>query len=400
MSRSPGARLGLVAPHLSPAPVAGPAAGRSVRSRLPAELLDAGWREVRPWVYCRDHAVPRPAGLEAAGVHPHLLADRAPVALEECLFWDTETTGLGGAGTVIFLVGLGWAEGDRFRLHQVFLADLPGERALLEYLRGIFARYRVFVSYNGRAFDAAVLRTRLVLSGVTMALGYQLDLLYLARRFWKRITGDCRLTTIEREVLGVERSGDVPGWMVPEIYFDSLRRGRLGQLPAVFRHNREDVASLARLLGVIERILRPGPDAAGRVDRAAVGVFLLQRGDERGGGLLRQAYDAGDAEAGRWLSLYLKRRGDWAGAVRLWEDLRATHGSLFAAVELSKFYEHRARNLEAALGCIRPFLVLERRVLGTGTGELARREARIRVKLARGPQPVTDASPAAVRQPQ
>ena len=32
------------------------------------------------------------------------------------------------------------------------------------------------------------------------------------------------------------------------------------------------------------------------------------------------------------------------------------HGSLRAAVELSKYYEHRARDLEAALGAIAPFL--------------------------------------------
>ena len=32
------------------------------------------------------------------------------------------------------------------------------------------------------------------------------------------------------------------------------------------------------------------------------------------------------------------------------------HGSLRAAVGLSKYYEHRARDLEAALGAIAPFL--------------------------------------------
>ena len=170
----------------------------------------------------------------------------------------------------------------------------------------------------------------------------------------------------------------------------------------VFRHNEHDVISLARLLGVVEQILRSDPGAgtdpaagAVPVDRGAVGVFLVQRGDPGGVTLLHEAYAAGDVEAGRWLSLHLKRQGDWPGAVRLWEDLREAHGSLFAAVELSKFHEHRARNLEAALACILPFRVLERRALegraGAATGgaaaaagyQLGRREARIRVKLAR-----------------
>ena len=368
--------------------------------RIAEQLLAAGWREVHPLVYSRDAALPRPPRLPADTVHPHLVPEHCPV--EQCLFWDTETTGLGGAGTVIFLVGFAWVEGDKLHFHQVFLADLPGERAFLEYLRSIISRFPVFVSYNGKAFDSSILRTRFVLSSMTMALGFQLDLLYLARRFWRRLTGDCRLTTIEQRVLGIERTGDVPGWMVPEIYFDSLRRGSLGQLPVVFRHNEHDVISLARLLGVVEQILRSDPGAgtdpaagAVPVDRGAVGVFLVQRGDPGGVTLLHEAYAAGDVEAGRWLSLHLKRQGDWPGAVRLWEDLREAHGSLFAAVELSKFHEHRARNLEAALACILPFRVLERRALegraGAATGgaaaaavyQLGRREARIRVKLAR-----------------
>jgi uncharacterized protein YprB with RNaseH-like and TPR domain len=379
VSRSLGERLsvaasagGLVAgPPLPAAPV--------TASRLAGQLEHGGWRAVAPYVYCRDSDVPSPAGFAADCLYDHLLPEACE--LQQCLFWDTETTGLAGAGTVIFLVGLGWLEGSRLRFHQVFLTDFPGERAFLEYIRAIISRYEVFVSYNGKAFDSAILKTRLVLSGMTMAFGHQLDLLYLARRFWRRITGNCRLATIERQVLGLERAGDVPGWMVPEIYFDSLRRGVLGELPVVFRHNEADVITLAHLLAVVGDVLGRGPDEerAVPVDLAAVGAFLLQRGDARGPALLRRAYAGGDAEAGRLLSLYLKRAGDWADAVTLWEDMRQVHGSCFAAVELSKFYEHRARDLEAALACITPFLG------DLMTADRGRREARIRAKLQRAP---------------
>ena len=346
-------------------------------SRLAGQLERAGWRAVAPFVYCRDSDVPSPSGLAAGGLQGHLLPDAC--GLRQCLFWDTETTGLAGAGTVIFLVGLGWLEGSRLRFHQVFLTDFPGERAFLEYVRAIISRYEVFVSYNGKAFDSTILKTRLVLSGMTMAFGYQLDLLYLARRFWRRVTDNCRLATIERQVLGLERTGDVPGWMVPEIYFDSLRRGVLGELPAVFRHNREDVVTLARLLEVVDRILRCGPEEERPVpvDLTGVGAFLLQCGDGAGSALLRRAYGDGDAEAGRVLSLHLKRSGAWTDAVTLWKDMRLVHGSCFAAVELSKFYEHRARDPAAALECIAPFR-------GDPAGpDLEHREARLRAKLER-----------------
>ena len=374
MSRSLGERLSVATSAGGALDMAPPPAQAS---RLAAQLEGAGWRVVAPYVYCRDSDVPSPLPPPAHGVRGHLLPDQCD--LEHCLFWDTETTGLAGAGTVIFLVGFAWLEGTRLRFHQVFLADFPGERSFLEYLRGIISRYEVFVSYNGKAFDSTILKTRLVLSGMTMALGYQLDLLYLARRFWRRITGNCRLTTIEQEVLGLERAGDVPGWMVPEIYFDSLRRGVLGELPVVFRHNEADVITLAHLLAVVGDVLGRGPDEerAVPVDLAAVGAFLLQRGDARGPALLRRAYAGGDAEAGRLLSLYLKRAGDWADAVTLWEDMRQVHGSCFAAVELSKFYEHRARDLAAALACIAPF---RGDLMAADRG---RREARIRAKLQR-----------------
>ena len=45
---------------------------------------------------------------------------------------DTETTGLAtAAGTVAFLIGLGWWEDDRFRQVQLLLPDHPAEPGLL-----------------------------------------------------------------------------------------------------------------------------------------------------------------------------------------------------------------------------------------------------------------------------
>ena len=351
MSASVRERLGMMtgAELLVPSAAAG-------ASRVPEQLHAAGWREIAPYVYVRDGDAAVPARVAGGEAACRLLP--ADCRTGDCLFWDTETTGLAGAGTVIFLVGCAWVEGPRVRFHQVFLADFPGEQRFLEHLRDLFARFRVFVSYNGKAFDSNILKTRLVMSGVTMALGYQLDLLYLARRFWRRLLDNCQLTTIEQEVLGVRRGDDIPGWMAPEIYFDSLRRGVLGQLPAVFRHNEADVLALVRLLAVVNGVLAGDADREPPVgvDRGAVGSFLLQHGDRRGARVLRQAYRAGDEHAGHLLGQHFKRAGNWRSAVPLWRDMARGHGSLRAAVELSKYYEHRARDLEAALGAIAPFL--------------------------------------------
>ena len=57
------------------------------------------------------------------------------VDLEDIVFLDTETTGLaGGAGTLIFLVGLGRFRKGKFQLRQYFLRDPAEEAGMLEAL--------------------------------------------------------------------------------------------------------------------------------------------------------------------------------------------------------------------------------------------------------------------------
>ena len=354
---------------------AGPAVGSS-RGDLGAELTATGWQQVAPHVHVRTQDADPPKELAAAAC---LLPEGA--RRDDCLFYDTETTGFGGAGVVVFLVGLGWWERGRLRVQQVFLSDYPGERDFLHYIRDAAARFGVFVSYNGKAFDSHVLESRFVLSGKTMAVGYQLDLLHVARRLWRGITADCRLPTIERHVLGVHRSGDVPGRLVPDLYFDCLRSSSLGRMPEVFLHNRLDVASLVLLLEAMQRLMT-GRDLGVATDGAALGDMLLQRGHANAVDVLLGAYQDGDVEAGRLLSLHHKRACDFDAALRLWQDMFDRHKSLFAAVELSKHYEHRRRDYHTALNYLLPYRVLER-ALGDGS-ELGKRIARLRRKIGAG----------------
>ena len=49
-----------------------------------------------------------------------------------------------------------------------------------------------------------------------------LDLLYGARRLWRLRYDSCRLVDLENQVLGVERQGDLPGALIPYVYFEYL----------------------------------------------------------------------------------------------------------------------------------------------------------------------------------
>ena len=274
--------------------------------------------------------------------------------MEQCAFFDTETTGLAGAAAVVFLFGIAVVRGDRMVVEQVFLEDFPGEPAFLKHVEDLLSGYRLFVSFNGKSFDKTILNTRFLVDGSDLKIPEHLDLLYPSRRLWASITVDCRLKTLEEDILGIDRGEDIDGCEVPEIYFKFLRTGKLGQLPVVFDHNYSDVVTVARLLETIDQALA-GADSV-PVDRHGVGHLLLALGDRGGLEHLRRGYVDGQIVCGRVLGGELKRSGAWSEAVELWHDMAECHGDGAAAVELAKYYEHRVKDYDAALNCVRPFL--------------------------------------------
>jgi hypothetical protein len=178
---------------------------------------------------------------------------------------DTETTGLAtAAGTVAWLIGLGWWEpGDRFRQVQLLLPDHAEERALLTALAATIAPNAWLVTYNGRGFDWPLLVARYRLAR-RAAPGHEghLDLLPIVRRLFRHRMENARLRTAEAELLGLHRLGDVEGWEIPSRYLQFLRGGPAELLVDVVRHNDQDVRSLARLLVHLETRLGD-PDRRG-----------------------------------------------------------------------------------------------------------------------------------------
>jgi uncharacterized protein len=178
-----------------------------------------------------------------------------PPADAPLLCLDTETTGLAtAAGTLAFLVGLGWWQGSRFRQIQLLLPDHADEPALLAELASHIPRDGWLVTYNGRGFDWPLLVARYRMAGANppMHAGH-LDLLPLVRRVFRHRMTDARLASVEAELLGVRRHADVAGWEIPSRYLDYLRFGEPSPLVDVVRHNDEDVRSLARLLVHVDR---------------------------------------------------------------------------------------------------------------------------------------------------
>jgi uncharacterized protein YprB with RNaseH-like and TPR domain len=273
------------------------------------------------------------------------------------LFLDTETTGLaGGTGTYAFLVGAGRFEEGRFVVTQYFMRDFHEEPAVLEALAPLLDRATGVVTFNGGGFDLPLLETRFILGRRRWpaALNH-VDLLHPARRVWAFRFEDCRLATLEREVLGLERPDDVAGAIIPLLYFDFIRHRRAAPLARVFAHNRDDVLSLAALLGWFARALG-GPDDShlDALDLAGLGRLWERLDQERAAGCYRRALGIGlRGEVARRVGLRLaaweKRRARWDAACSLWAS--ATGASAFDPrpwEELAKYQEHRRRDMAAA----------------------------------------------------
>lgn len=167
------------------------------------------------------------------------------------LFFDTETTGLaGGTGTRAFMIGAAdWHEG-ALRIRQLLIANMAAEKAMLREFASWLSPSTVLASYNGRSYDAPLLRTRYRLARLPDALHGldHLDLLHPSRRRWRGRWENCRLATIEREALRILREDDLPGSQAPAAWLSFLRGGASTNLRRVAEHNRQDVATLARLL--------------------------------------------------------------------------------------------------------------------------------------------------------
>ena len=307
-----------------------------------------------------------------AGLPPDLLESLsiANAPPEEWAFLDTETTGLaGGTGTCAFLVGVGRITADGFRVRQFFMRDYGEEASLLDALTRHLKPFRVLITYNGRAYDQPLLETRYRLNRARppFAAMDHLDLLHGARRLWKLRFESCRLVDLENAILGVERHGDMPGALIPYLYFEYLQTRHAARMLPVFEHNAIDILTLACLTGIVPYAFKDPASAPLKhgAEMAGIARWLREAGEpEQALALFRRAIDTGLPDDLLFRTLWdvgmLERKlgGD---ALLVWNDLAAARNPfrLKALEELAKHYEHEERDYSKALQLTRQALELE-----------------------------------------
>ncbi len=390
---------------------------RHLAVALDGEILTTGEGTI---VRCEVPTRPIPVDRERLAILPG-----QPPACVPLVCLDTETTGLAtAAGTLAFLVGLGWWEGDRFRQVQLLLPDHADERALLTALAATIAPTAWLVTYNGRGFDWPLLvaRYRLARRAAPVHDGH-LDLLPVVRRLFRHRMANARLRTAEANVLGLHRVGDVEGWEIPARYFQFLRDGCADALVEVVRHNDQDVRSLARLLAHLETHFGDPDRRAGAVSGDLAGLarsfakvrrldealecleaaFLRADNDSTvprqiiaresnatndvpwwssrrpadfGGRPGRQPNPGGASRSAAFDAPWtieriaidrahlLRRLGRHRDAAVAWDVLAAGtgRGAILAVIELAKLQEHRIRDRRAAMATVaRGLTLIERR---------------------------------------
>ena len=80
-------------------------------------------------------------------------------------------------------------------------------------------------------------------------------------RLWKLRFDSCRLVELENQILGVEREGDLPGEMIPYVYFDYLRTKEAYRIVPILHHNAIDILTLACLTAIVPWAFRSPEDA-------------------------------------------------------------------------------------------------------------------------------------------
>jgi len=318
-----------------------------------------------------------------------------PPARTPFLFVDLETTGLsGGAGTQAFLVGCGWFEADGgFMTRQFVLTRYTDERAMLETVSGELARAGALVSFNGKSFDAPLLETRFLFHRLPWICGRlpHVDVLHPARRFWKPrgsspeglryMSGEgsvaqpfraarpdgstCSLASLERQIVGARRAGDVDGFEIPGRYFQFVRSGDGQPLKAVLEHNRLDLLTLASLTAQLLHLTRTGPAGARDTREVlALGHVYARAGlEERARAAYRHAIDRCRSSRGaydpirihalRMLALAWRRARRYDEAASCWGELLHIRGcpplvEREATEALAIHHEHRRRDLSSA----------------------------------------------------
>ncbi|MCX7709685.1 MAG: ribonuclease H-like domain-containing protein [Clostridia bacterium] len=275
-------------------------------------------------------------------------------------FLDTETTGLsGGTGTVAFLIGIGFFTEEAFVLRQYFMRDYDEEYPMLLAINQLLSSFKGLITFNGKSFDWNLLLTRFTSNRIRPVLKtpVHLDLLYPSRTLWKLKLESCRLGSLEENILGEYRIDDIPGALIPSVYFKYLDDRDASEIKKVIVHNEKDILSMVSLLTRINSILsNPLAETKDSWELLGAGKIFekLEQGDHAADCYHHCKYSdihtVKETSMKKLAGIY-KRNKEFEKSIEQLKLLlaNASAPNIPVMIELAKQYEHRIKDTKKAL---------------------------------------------------
>ena len=187
--------------------------------------------------------------------------DRERRRYQKWCFLDTETTGLaGGSGTYAFLIGVGRVTPNGFRVRQFFMRDFGEEASLLSALDEASETVRSADHLQRPDLRSAAARNALPHGprSVRPSARWRIWICCSARAG----CGSCASIAAAWWIWKIRSwassaQGDLPGELIPYVYFEYLRTQEIFRLVPIFHHNATDILTLACLTAIVPLAFHP-----------------------------------------------------------------------------------------------------------------------------------------------
>jgi hypothetical protein len=260
-------------------------------------------------------------------------------------------------------------------VEQIFIEDISREKNYLDYLLPFFANAKAVATFNGASYDVPLIKNRYMLNrvyGFPMKIPV-IDILIPVRRIFKKLYESLSLGSLEKNILGFEREDDIPGFLIPDVYFSFQRSGETDRIAAVAEHNAVDIVSMIRVFSIVSSIYESASNRdfsmidTDHMKNLASSLFakdidlFLDMADFLGDSILD------DENLFQKFSIALKRENDYEKAVEYWKS----NMTLFSLNELAKYEEHKTSNYVKALEYSETAMTLiEKNVYSENGGEI------------------------------
>ena len=191
---------------------------------------------------------------ECYHIESHETVDLVNMKNTNPLIFDIETMGF--SSVPIILIGLARIKNDELLIDQYLSRNTREESAMLRAFMNHVRKHETIITFNGTRFDIPFVEDRLSYHKIEETLYNKThhDALPLSRYEWKKKLPNCKLGTLEKHILGIEREDDVPSRSVPDFYRTYVKEKNIGPLVPIIGHNKQDLVTLARIFSKLREV--------------------------------------------------------------------------------------------------------------------------------------------------